>query len=62
MSKPHDETLEGQRAIARQQAQYGTRDAAEQAFLAILERHPHDVEALRFIAECRSLRGDQAAA
>jgi len=62
MSKPHHDTLETHRAIARQQAQAGERDAAEKSFLGILERDPHDVEALRFVAECRSLRGDQAAA
>ncbi|HZX72105.1 MAG TPA: aspartyl/asparaginyl beta-hydroxylase domain-containing protein [Rhodanobacter sp.] len=62
MSTPRDDTLEAHRAIARQQAQHGERDAAEKSFLGILERHPHDVEALRFVAECRSLRGDQAAA
>ena len=62
MNKPHDNALEARRAGARQQAQRGERDAAEKSFLGILDRHPHDVEALRFVAECRSMRGDQAAA
>ena len=62
MSKPHDDTLKAHRDMARQQAQRGERDAAEKSFLGILERHPDDAEALRFVAECHSMRGDQAAA
>jgi aspartate beta-hydroxylase len=62
MNKPHDDRLEASRDIARQQAQRGERDAAEKSFLRLLERHPHDVEALRFVAECQSVRGDQRAA
>ncbi|MEO6925485.1 MAG: aspartyl/asparaginyl beta-hydroxylase domain-containing protein [Rhodanobacter sp.] len=62
MNNPHDHTLKADRVTAHQQAQRGERDAAEKTYLRILERDPHDVEALRFVAECRSLRGDQAAA
>jgi aspartate beta-hydroxylase len=62
MSMPHDDTLEASRAMARRQAQGGERAAAEQSFLALLQRHPHDVEALRFVAECQSMRGDHRAA
>ncbi len=62
MSKPQDDTQQAQRAIARQQAQRGERNAAEKFFLGILQRNPDDAEALRFVAECRSMGGEQAAA
>jgi aspartate beta-hydroxylase len=62
MSKPHDDTLQASRDMARQQAQRGERDAAEQSFRGLLERQPDDVEALRFLAACQSMRGDHRAA
>lgn len=62
MSTPRDETPEPLRTMARQQASEGERDAAEKSFLRLLERHPQDAEALRFVADCRSARGEHAAA
>lgn len=62
MSKPHHDALKAHRAMAREQAQRGERGAAEKSFLGILERHPQDIEALRFVAECQSMRDDHVAA
>lgn len=62
MSSPTDAPVETIRTIARQEAQRGDLDAAERAFLRLLERQPQDVEALRFVANCRSMRGEHAAA
>lgn len=62
MNIPPDETLEGCRAAARQLAQQGARQAAEKSFLDLLARHPQDVEALRFVAECQCARAEHASA
>ncbi|MEO8809968.1 MAG: aspartyl/asparaginyl beta-hydroxylase domain-containing protein [Rhodanobacter sp.] len=62
MSKLRDETLEARLTMARKQALGGFRSAAEKSFLSVLERDPQDVEALRFVAECQSARGEHAAA
>jgi aspartate beta-hydroxylase len=67
MSDPNDNIrkashLEPRRAMARQHAQHGELDAAEKSFLGLLERQPQDVEALRFVAERQSARGEHAAA
>ena len=48
--------------MARQRAQRGELDAAEKAFLRLLDRQPQDIEALRFVADCQSARGEHAAA
>lgn len=67
MSDPHDNIrmasqLEASRSVARQHAKRGELDAAEKSFLSLLERHPQDVEALRFVTERQSARGEHAAA
>lgn len=62
MSSPSDPTLETLRTIARQQLQQGALGAAEKSFLGLLERQPQDVEALRFVANRQSERGEHAAA
>jgi len=54
--------MEAIRRIARQHAQQGESNAAEKSFLGLLERHPQDVEALRFVADCQSARGEHEAA
>ena len=62
MSSPADPTLEARRMIARQAVRRGALDAAEKSFLALLERQPQDVEALRFVASCHSARGEHQTA
>ena len=62
MSKPIDAPVEAHRTLARQEAQRGDIDAAERSFLVLLERQPQDIEALRFVASCRSTRGEHVAA
>lgn len=62
MSHPLDPAPATARDIAHRHVQRGEREAAEKAFLRVLEQQPDDVEALRFVAECQSLRGDHQAA
>ena len=62
MSKPQAPLPDADRDTARRLAQCGERDAAEQSFARLLARCPQDIEALRFVAECQSLRGDHVAA
>ena len=62
MSNSPEKTPDACRAAARQQALRGDRGAAEKSFLSLLERHPQDVEALRFVADCQSARGEHTAA
>lgn len=62
MSSPTDPPMETIRSIARQAVARADLDAAERAFLSLLERQPHDVEALRFVASRQSARGEHAAA
>lgn len=62
MNSPSDAPLETLRTIARQAAQRADIDAAERCFLRLLQQQPQDVEALRFVASCRSTRGEHAAA
>lgn len=62
MSSPSDAPMESLRTIARQAAQRGDLDVAERSFLDLLQRQPQDIEALRFVAHCRSTRGEHATA
>ncbi len=62
MSSSPEQSLEVSRGIARQHAQRGERGAAEKFYLDVLQRQPRDVEALRFVADCLSARGQHAAA
>ncbi|MEP7186767.1 MAG: aspartyl/asparaginyl beta-hydroxylase domain-containing protein [Rhodanobacter sp.] len=62
MSSSTDLTTEAFRTIARQQIRQGAMGAAENAFLDLLERKPQDVEALRFVANRQSERGEHEAA
>lgn len=50
------------RTTARQQMRQGALDAAEKSYLNLLEGEPQDVEALRFVANRRSARGEHEAA
>ena len=59
---PPEPSPETCRAIARQHAQRGELDAAEKSFLSLLERQPQDVEALMFVADRQSARGEHAVA
>ena len=59
---PPEPSPETCRAIARQHAQRGELDAAEKFFLSLLERQPQDVEALMFVADRQSARGEHAVA
>ncbi len=59
---PTEQPLEDYRTIARQQSQQGALDAAERSYRSLLERAPGDIEALRFVANCHSGRGEHAAA
>jgi aspartate beta-hydroxylase len=62
MSSPPEQSLEIHRTIARQHAQRGDLDAAEKSFLSLLDRQPQDVEALTFVADRQSARGEHEAA
>ena len=62
MSNPTDASIATLRTLARQAMQRDDLFAAERVFLDLLGRQPHDVEALRFVASCRSARGEHAAA
>ena len=62
MSNPTDASIATLRILARQAMQRDDLDAAERAFLDLLGQQPQDVEALRFVASCRSARGEHAAA
>src|SRR5476649_270 len=62
MSSPPEQSLEIHRTVARQQAQRGELDAAEKSFLSLLDRQPQDDEALTFVADRQSARGEHAAA
>lgn len=57
MNRPPEAPASAQREIARELAQRGELEAAEQAFLQLLQHQPHDTEALRFVADCEARRG-----
>jgi aspartate beta-hydroxylase len=62
MSSPPEQSVETFRTNARRYAQQGELDAAEKSFLSLLERQPQDIEALMFVADRHSARGEHASA